>query len=116
MIRRYDPAYYFNPETFHPGSAVTGEFTNAPCVTCHMQDGEHNVTKTSTVYTFMGTSLVDHGAYRYKATRDAWINTCKGCHSPRFARDHLNAMDEAVKLSFTKYREAMGILMALYAD
>ncbi|MCR4322005.1 MAG: hypothetical protein NUV74_16930, partial [Candidatus Brocadiaceae bacterium] len=33
-----------------------------------------------------------------------------------FARDHLNAMDEAVKLSFTKYREAMGILMALYAD
>src|SRR3989304_3184919 len=60
--------------------------------------------------------VVDRGAYRYKATRDVWVNTCKGCHSPRFARDHLNAMDEAVKLSFTKYREAMGILMALYAD
>src|SRR3989337_1654967 len=195
VIRWYDPAYYFNPENFHPGSTVTGEFTNEQCVTCHtaenpgivtqwrqsqhgtppegkevvgcgvchsgpeqyeyemymqsyhgmiyqgegqnwdwtkplnaknyvvptcaychMQDGEHNVTKTSTVYTFMGTSLVDRGAYRYKATRDAWINTCKGCHSPRFARDHLVAMDEAVQLSFTKYREAMGILMALYAD
>ena len=81
-----------------------------------MQDGEHNVTKSFTVYTYMGTSLVDRGAYRYKATRDAWVNTCKGCHSPRFARDHLNAMDEAVKLSFTKYREAMLIVTALYND
>lgn len=86
------------------------------CAYCHMPEGEHNVTRMSTVYTSMGTSLVDRGAYRYKEARDAWINTCKGCHSPRFARDHLEAMDEAVKLSFTKYREAMVILMALYSD
>ena len=31
------------------------------CAYCHMQDGEHNVTKSSTVYTYMGTSLVDRG-------------------------------------------------------
>ncbi len=86
------------------------------CSYCHMPEGNHNIMRMSTVYTYMGTSLADRGAYRYKATRDAWINTCKGCHSPRFARDHLQAMDEAVKLSFTKYREAMVIVTALYTD
>ena len=72
------------------------------CAYCHMQDGEHNVTKTSTVYTFMGTSLVDRGAYRYKATREAWINTCKVAIHRGLPRDHLVAMDEAVKPEFYK--------------
>ena len=36
LIRWYDPAYYYNSDTFHPGSTVDGEFTNKECVTCHM--------------------------------------------------------------------------------
>ena len=62
------------------------------CAYCHMPEGDHNVISTSTVYTFMGTSLVDRGADKYRATRDAWIAVCKDCHSPRFAKDHLEAM------------------------
>jgi len=89
-------------------------YTVPTCAYCHMPKGDHNVISTSTVYTYMGTSLVDRGADKYKATRDAWIAVCKDCHSPRFARDHLEAMDEAVKLSFVKYREAMRIVMDLY--
>src|SRR3989338_5158837 len=86
------------------------------CAFCHMKDGEHNVMKDSTIYSHMGTSLVDRGAPQYKVKREGWIKTCQGCHSPRFAKDQLEAMDEAVKVSFTKYREAAGIVAALYED
>lgn len=86
------------------------------CAYCHMQGGEHNVQKASTINSHMGTYLVDRGASGYKETRENWINTCKGCHSPRFATDQLEAMDEAVKLSFTKWREAMKIVVDLYND
>ncbi|MBI2470596.1 MAG: hydroxylamine oxidoreductase, partial [Planctomycetes bacterium] len=53
---------------------------------------------------------------RFKESRQNWINTCKGCHSPRFAADQLEAMDEAVKVSFTKWREAMKVVVDLYND
>lgn len=86
------------------------------CAYCHMNEGEHNVWKFSTVYTYMGTSLVDRGAPRYAAVRERWITLCKGCHSPRFARDQLVAMDEMVKLSFAKYREAMAFVVDLYKE
>lgn len=86
------------------------------CAYCHMRDGEHNAQKFSTVNSHMGTSLVDRGAPKYKEARQSWINTCKGCHSPRFATDQLEAMDEAVKVSFTKWREAMKIVVDLYND
>ena len=86
------------------------------CAYCHMNNGEHNVRKSSTVYTYMGTSLVDRGAPRYKEIRDQWVSLCKGCHSPRFARDQLTAMDDVVKLSFAKYREAMALVVDLYKE
>jgi hydroxylamine dehydrogenase len=86
------------------------------CAYCHMDGGDHNVMKNSTVYTYMGTSLVDRGAPRYQAQRERWVTLCKGCHSARFASDQLEAMDEGVKLSFTKYREAMELVVDLYKD
>ncbi|MGQ3685988.1 MAG: multiheme c-type cytochrome [Candidatus Loosdrechtia sp.] len=86
------------------------------CAYCHMKDGEHNVQKASTIYSHAGRSLVDRGAPRFKEARQNWINICKGCHSPRFAADQLEAMDEAVKVSFTKWREAMKIVMDLYNE
>lgn len=86
------------------------------CAFCHMKDGEHNAQKASTINSHMGTSLVDRGAPRFKEARQNWINTCKGCHSPRFAADQFVAMDEAVKVSFTKWREAMKIVVDLYND
>src|SRR3972149_4296285 len=75
--------------------------------------------RSSPVYhsrTHMGTAMVDRGAPRFKESRQNWINTCKGCHSPRFAADQLEAMDEAVKVSFVKWREAMKIVTDLYND
>ena len=86
------------------------------CAFCHMKDGEHNAQKACTINSHMGTALVDRGAPQFKESRQNWINTCKGCHSPRFAADQLEAMDEAVKVSFAKWREAMKIVADLYND
>lgn len=86
------------------------------CAYCHMKDGEHNAQKASTINSHMGTSLVDRGAPKFKEARQNWITTCKGCHSPRWATDQFEAMDEAVKVSFTKWREAMKIVVDLYND
>lgn len=86
------------------------------CAYCHMRDGEHNAQKFSTINSHMGTSLVDRGAPRFKEARQSWINTCKGCHSPRFATDQFEAMDEAIKVSFTKWREAMKVVVDLYNE
>ncbi len=86
------------------------------CSYCHMQNGNHNQQAFSTVNSSMGVDLVDRGAVKYKKTRNAWIKTCSGCHSSRFARDQLEAVDEAVKLAFTKWREAMKIIIDLYNE
>ena len=86
------------------------------CAFCHMKGGEHNTQKSATINSHMGTAMVDRGAPRFKESRQNWINTCKGCHSPRFAADQLEAMDEAVKVSFVKWREAMKIVTDLYND
>ncbi|MCQ4573633.1 MAG: hydroxylamine oxidoreductase [Candidatus Brocadiales bacterium] len=89
-------------------------YQSPSCAYCHMQGGDHNVMKASTIHSNMGTALVDRGAPQYTAKRDGWIKLCAGCHSPRFARDQMEAVDEAVKVSFTKYREAVGIVASLY--
>lgn len=86
------------------------------CAFCHMPKGSHNIMETSTAYTFMGASQVDRGAEKYAAKRKEWIKTCQNCHSPRFAKDQLEAMDEQVNLGFTKVREAFNIILGLYND
>jgi hydroxylamine dehydrogenase len=87
------------------------------CAYCHMgEDGNHNTQNMQTVYNHMGMFQVNRGAPRYKAKRDAWIKKCQGCHSPRFAAEQLYAMDEQINISFTKWREAVAILVGLYLE
>jgi hydroxylamine dehydrogenase len=59
---------------------------------------------------------VDRGAPKHKAKRDAWIKKCQDCHSPRFAADKLKEMDDGVRLSFTKWREAAAIIVGCFLD
>ncbi len=83
------------------------------CAFCHMPRGTHNVQKALTVDSDSGMSLVDRGAEQYAAKRTAWVRTCQTCHSPRFARDQLETMDNQIKISFTKVREAFKIVLDL---
>jgi hydroxylamine dehydrogenase len=87
------------------------------CAYCHMgEDGNHNVQNASTEYAHMGMFQLNRGAPKHKAKRDAWVKKCQGCHSPRWAKMHLEAMDEQINISFTKWREAVNILVGLYLE
>ncbi|HHT9125712.1 MAG TPA: multiheme c-type cytochrome [Candidatus Brocadiia bacterium] len=86
------------------------------CSYCHMRDGEHNTQAFSTTYSDMGMFLVDRGALKWNSKRDSWVNVCKNCHSPRFARDFLEAMDEAINVSFAKWREAVNVVVGCYLE
>lgn len=86
------------------------------CAFCHMPKGTHNIQQASTVNSHMGTYQVDRGAPQYAAKRKQWIKTCQNCHSPRFARDQLEAMDAQINISFTKVREAFQIVLDLQKE
>ena len=86
------------------------------CAFCHMPKGTHNILEASTAFTYMGASQVDRGAPKHAEKRNAWIKVCQNCHSPRFAKDQLNAMDDQVNLNFAKVREAYEIILDLYTD
>ena len=81
-----------------------GNYRVPACAYCHMQDGTTTHSSTGTIYSDMGMFEVDRGSPKHKAKRDAWIKKCQDCHSPRFAADKLKAMDDGIRLSFTKWR------------
>ncbi|MBM4053433.1 MAG: hydroxylamine oxidoreductase [Planctomycetes bacterium] len=93
-----------------------GNYRVPACAYCHMQNGDHNPQRYGTIYSDMGMFLVDRGAPRHKAKRDAWIKLCQDCHSPRFAADKFYELDKGVNLSFTKWREAAAVIVGCYLD
>lgn len=93
-----------------------GNYRVPTCAYCHMQDGNHNPQQFGTIYSDMGMFEVDRGAPKHKAKRDAWIKKCQDCHSPRFAADKLKAMDDGIRLSFTKWREAAAVIVGCFLD
>ncbi len=72
--------------------------------------------RASIVYTSMGMSMADRGAPLWKEKRDRWVSICDDCHSPRFARENLQAMDESVKDASLKYRETFKVAEDLLID
>ncbi|HHT9119894.1 MAG TPA: multiheme c-type cytochrome [Candidatus Hypogeohydataceae bacterium YC41] len=92
------------------------DYTGPTCAYCHMRGGHHNVQKLCTVYTSMGMSMCDRGAPLWKEKRDSWVSVCDDCHSPRFAREILQACDESVKDASLKYRETFKVAEDLYRD
>jgi hydroxylamine dehydrogenase len=92
------------------------DYAGPTCQYCHMRGGHHNVQKLSTVYTSLTMSMVDRGAPIWSEKRAAWVAVCDDCHSPRFAREHLQAMDEAIKDCSMKYRDMFSIVKDLYLE
>ena len=64
----------------------------------------------------MGMSMADRGAPIWKEKRDRWASICDDCHSPRFAKEHLQAMDEPRKDVSLKYRETFKVAEDLVKD
>jgi hydroxylamine dehydrogenase len=92
------------------------DYVGPTCQYCHLRGGHHNVQRLSTVYTSMGMSNADRGAPLWKEKRDTWVSVCDDCHSPRFARENLQAMDEACKDAGLKYTETFKVAENLQLD
>ena len=92
------------------------DYVGPTCQYCHMRGGHHNVQRFSTVYASMGMSMADRGAPIWKEKRDRWASFCDDCHSPRFAKENLQAMDESVKDAGLKYRETFQVAADLVKD
>ncbi|HHT9127033.1 MAG TPA: multiheme c-type cytochrome [Candidatus Brocadiia bacterium] len=92
------------------------DYVGPTCQYCHMRGGHHNVQKLSTVYTSLTMSMVDRGAPIWAEKRAAWIAVCDDCHSPRFAREILQAMDESIKDASMKYRDMFQLAEDLYRE
>lgn len=92
-----------------------GNYRFPTCAYCHMHGGDHNTVR-RTVPSGMGSAEVDRGAPQHQDKRAGWIAVCSDCHSSRFARAQLDYMDEAVRVSHRKVREARKILEDLYKD
>ncbi|MHC4453797.1 MAG: multiheme c-type cytochrome [Planctomycetota bacterium] len=110
--------YMMEGDTYDWDKKLTPQNYRVPtCAYCHMgEDGNHNVQNMSTEYAHMGMYQLNRGAPKHKAKRDAWIKKCQGCHSPRWAAEQLYAMDEQINISFTKWREAVNIIVGLYLE
>ena len=48
--------------------------------------------------------------------REAWIETCRLCHSRIFAKDYLTSMDLASDAVFVYIQESFGLLKSLYSE
>ena len=110
--------YMMEGDTWDWDKKMTPKNYRTPtCAYCHIgEDGNHNVQHMATDYAHMGMFLLDRGAPQHKAKRDAWIKKCQGCHSPRFAAEQMYGMDEQINVSFTKWREAVGVIVGLYLE
>jgi hypothetical protein len=127
-VDHYEYEFYYNSyhgkilmmegDTWDWDKKMTPQNYRVPtCAYCHMgEDGNHNVQNASTEYAHMGMFQLNRGAPKHKAKRDAWIKKCQGCHSPRWAAEQLYAMDEQINISFTKWREAVNIIVGLYLE
>ena len=107
----------WDPEQFDFDKPLAdADYVGPTCQYCHLRGGHHNIQRYSTVYTSMGMSMADRGAPIWKEKRERWVSVCDDCHSPRFGREILQAMDESVKDAGLKYRETFKIAEDLYRD
>ena len=111
QVNKWDPTQFDMSKKL-----ADADYVGPTCQYCHMRGGHHNVQRLSTVYTSMGMSNADRGAPLWKEKRDTWASVCDDCHSPRFARENLQAMDEACKDAGLKYTETFKVAENLMLD
>lgn len=97
-----------------------GNYTAPTCAWCHFEyKGEfsHNVTR-KVRWGFLPTPNIatnlDHPWFEQR--KDAWVNTCSTCHSPRFAETYLTFMDKGIKQGTALVEKTGKVVQALYDD
>ncbi len=90
------------------------------CVTCHMEyKGQytHNVTRKVRWGFLPFQSIVDNLDHPwFQERKEAWVGTCSGCHSPRFARTYLDMADSGIKEGVKLVESTRKVVQKLYDD
>ncbi len=97
-----------------------GHYTAPTCALCHFEyKGKftHNVTR-KVRWGFLPTPDIadnlDHPWFEKR--KDAWQETCSMCHSPRFAGNYLDFMDNGIKQGTDLVEETRKVVQKLYDD
>lgn len=97
-----------------------GGYTAPTCAFCHFEyKGEftHNVVR-KVRWAFNPTpAIADNLNHEWFKERQAdWVNTCRNCHSGRFAETYLQTADKAILEGLAKEQEAKKVVQALYDE
>ena len=84
-----------------------GETAGPSCVTCHMKDGSHNVSRG------IATGLPAAADLQKKQEREFMLEICASCHTRSLARRNLDDADSIVEQSRALVAEAQVIVEAL---
>ncbi|CAH9018840.1 multiheme c-type cytochrome [Candidatus Nitrosacidococcus sp. I8] len=94
--------------------------TAATCAFCHMEyKGKfaHNLVR-KVRWAFNPQEGIANNLEHpwYKERRDDWVDTCRNCHSKKFAESYLTFSDNGTISGLKKQMEVKGIMEALYKD
>ncbi len=98
-----------------------GGQTAPTCATCHMEyKGKfgHNVVRKVRWANYPAVPGIAENINSKWANKrlEAWVKTCSGCHSERFARSYFDMIDKATLSGLAKYKEAHEVVVKLYED
>jgi len=107
--------------------AATRDEKQAPtCVTCHMPDGEHEVSGGITIGRSGSGAVVEGGespipmhrmsAEQIREERQVMLDRCQKCHTPRTARRALDDADAIKRESDRLLQQAVDIVESLHVD
>ena len=90
------------------------------CQLCHMEyQGQfsHNLVR-KVRWAFNPTPAIADNLHHpwFEERKEAWVQTCSMCHSPRFARIYLDYMDNAIKSGLEVEQAAKKVVEKLYED
>lgn len=106
------------------------KYISPTCQSCHMYykgQYSHNMVRKAIMgegdvlfydNVFKGIKPTDYlkNSKELMSRREAWIEVCVQCHSPRFSRDYLDSMDKASDSVFQYVSDAYATIKSLYEE
>ncbi len=125
MLSKHGTRYQAHGSTWDWNARLADAYTKgkqtAPtCQTCHMEfrgQYTHNVTRKVRWGFLPFTSIVDNLDHPwFKDRKDAWVQGCSQCHSPRFATTYLDMSDSGIKEGVKLVESSRKVVQKLYDD
>lgn len=125
LLSKHGTAYQAHGGTWNWNAPLaealrSGGMTAPTCQTCHFEykgQYSHNVTRKVRWGFLPFKSIADNLDHPwFKERRDAWVQTCSQCHSPRFAATYLDMADSGIKEGVKLVEDTRKVVQKLYDD